>query len=167
MPCSTALPHFTVGCSEPRTGPGSCWRSNYSQVAYNRAVQRRSRSSVGGAGSGRGVNRYTEACLLLLLAERSGHGYELADRLGEVFPLPDLMPDLSSIYRVIADLEDLGAIRSRWTAGSRGGRKACELTDDGWQLLRFWEERLRAEQAGLARFFERFRLAEREHQRPR
>jgi DNA-binding PadR family transcriptional regulator len=91
----------------------------------------------------------------------------LADRLGEVFPLPDLMPDLSSIYRVIADLEDLGAIRSRWTAGSRGGRKACELTDDGWQLLRFWEERLRAEQAGLARFFERFRLAEREHQRPR
>lgn len=118
------------------------------------------RSGVRRAGSGRGVNRYTEACLLLLLAERRGHGYELAERLAEVFPLPELMPDLSSIYRVIADLEDQGAIRSTWTAGSGGGKKACELTDDGWKLLRFWEERLRAEQEGLARFFERFRLAE-------
>jgi PadR family transcriptional regulator PadR len=103
---------------------------------------------------------------LLLLAERPGHGYELAERLAGVFPLPDLAPDLSSIYRVIADLVDQGAIRSRWTAGSAGGRKACELTEDGWNLLHFWEERLRAEQEGLARFFERFRLAERQHQRP-
>ncbi len=118
------------------------------------------------AGSGRGVNRYTEACLLLLLAERPGHGYELAERLAEVFPLPNLTPDLSSIYRVIVELEDQGAVRSMWTAGSGGGRKACELTDDGWKLLRFWEERLRAEQEGLARFFERFRVAERDHRRP-
>ena len=124
------------------------------------------RSSARRGGSGRGLNRYTEACLLLLLAERPSHGYELAERLAEVFPLPELTPDLSSIYRMIADLEDQGAIRSRWAAGSGGGKKACELTDDGWKLLRFWEERLRAEQKGLARFFERFRLAEREHQGP-
>jgi PadR family transcriptional regulator, regulatory protein PadR len=123
-------------------------------------------SSARRAGSGRGVNRYTEACLLLLLAERSGHGYELAERLAGVFPLPELMPDLSSIYRVIAELEDQGAIRSTWTSGSGGGKKACELTDDGWRLLRFWEERLRAEQEGLARFFERCRLAEGEHHPP-
>jgi DNA-binding PadR family transcriptional regulator len=76
------------------------------------------------------------------------------------------VPDLSSIYRVIADLEDQGAIRSMWTAGSGGGKKACELTDDGWKLLRFWDERLRAEQDGLARFFERFRLAEIMRQSP-
>jgi PadR family transcriptional regulator PadR len=118
------------------------------------------RSRARRAGSGRGVNRYTEACLLLLLAERPGHGYELAERLAEVFPLPDLMPDLSSIYRAIADLEDQGAIRSTWSAGSGGGRKACELTDDGWRLLRFWHDRLRAEQEGLARFFERYRRAQ-------
>jgi PadR family transcriptional regulator, regulatory protein PadR len=126
----------------------------------------RPRSSPRCAGTGRGVNRYTEACLLLLLAERPGHGYELAERLAEVFPLPDLMPDLSSIYRIIADLEDQGAIRSTWTAGSGGGKKACELTDDGWRLLRFWGDRLSAEQKGLARFFERFRLAEGEHHPP-
>ncbi len=37
---------------------------------------------------------------------------------------------------------------------------------DGWKLLRFWDERLRAEQEGLGRFFERFRLAESERQSP-
>ena len=110
------------------------------------------------------MNRYTEACLLLLLAERPGHGYELAERLVEVFPLRDLVPDLSSIYRVIADLEDQGAIRAVWTAGSGGGKKACELTDDGWRLLKFWDERLHAEQEGLARFFQRCQLAQRERQ---
>jgi len=117
------------------------------------------------AGSGRGVHRYIEACLLLLLAERPGHGYELAERLAAIFPLPDLTPDLSSIYRAIAELEEQGAVRSRWTAGLGGGKKTCELTDDGWRLLRFWEERFRAEQQGLSRFFERFGQAEREHER--
>lgn len=119
------------------------------------------------ASGGRGVNRYIEACVLLLLAERPGHGYGLAERLPEVFPLPDLTPDLSNIYRAIAELEDQGAIRSMWAAGSGGGRKTCELTDDGWRLLRFWEERFRAEQEGLARFFERFALAERNHEQQR
>jgi len=119
------------------------------------------------ASGGRGVNRYIEACVLLLLAERPGHGYGLAERLAEVFPLPDLTPDLSNIYRAIAELEDQGAIRSMWAAGSGGGRKTCELTDDGWRLLRFWEERFRAEQEGLARFSERFALAERNHEQQR
>ncbi|MHB1711398.1 MAG: PadR family transcriptional regulator [Acidimicrobiales bacterium] len=113
----------------------------------------------GRAGSGRGVNRYTEACLLLLLAERPGHGYELAERLVEVLPLPELAPDLSSVYRVITELEGQGAIRSSWTAGSGGGRKFCQLTDDGWALLRFWEQRFRAEQKGLVRFFDRLTTA--------
>ncbi len=113
------------------------------------------------AGSGRGLNRYTEACLLLLLAERPGHGYELADRLADVFPLDGLAPDLSSIYRVITELEDQGAVRSRWTAGAGGGKKTCELTEDGWALLRFWEERFHAEQRGLIRFFDRFEMADR------
>ena len=117
----------------------------------------RGQSHDGGrrAGSGRGVHRYTEACLLLLLAER----------VAEIFPLPDLTPDLSTIYRAIAELEEQGAVRSRWTAGLGGGKKTCELTDDGWRLLRFWEERFRAEQQGLSRFFERFGQAEREHER--
>ena len=117
-------------------------------------------------GSGRGANRYTEACLLLLLAERSGHGYELTERLAEIFPVPELTPDLSTIYRVIAELEEQGAIRSMWTAGSGGGKKTCELTVDGWKLLQFWEARFRAEQEGLVRFFERFERADRDHQRP-
>ena len=114
----------------------------------------------GRAGSGRGVNRYTEACLLLLLAERPGHGYELAERLVEVLPLPEVAPDLSSVYRIITELESQGAIRARWTAGSGGGRKFCQLTDDGWALLRFWEQRFRAEQEGLARFFDRLKTAD-------
>lgn len=49
----------------------------------------------------------------------------------------------------------------RW----RGDKKINELTDDGWRLLRFCEKRFRAEQDGLARFFEHFWLAERERER--
>ncbi|MHB2022792.1 MAG: PadR family transcriptional regulator, partial [Mycobacteriales bacterium] len=98
--------------------------------------------------------------MLLLLAEHPGHGYELAERLVEVLPLPELAPDLSSVYRIISELEGQGAIRVRWTSGSGGGRKFCQLTDDGWTLLRFWAQRFRAEQEGLARFFDRLKTAD-------
>src|SRR5207245_2671127 len=42
----------------------------------------------GERGGRRGVARYVEASLLVLLAEQPAHGWELSERLGEVFPLP-------------------------------------------------------------------------------
>lgn len=113
----------------------------------------------GGSGQrrgGRGVVRYVEASLLLLLAERPAHGHELNERLSEVFPLVEQLPDISTIYRSLADLESQGAVTFRWTAGDGGGRKVYELTEAGSDLLAFWGSQFKEEQAGLMRFLDRF-----------
>ena len=103
---------------------------------------------------GRGVNRYIEAVLLALLAEGPGHGYDLNERLATLFPLPDSLPDVSTVYRALGELEGQGAIRSSWADGAGGGRKVYELTEAGHDLLGFWVERFEEEQAGVARFLD-------------
>ncbi len=100
--------------------------------------------------------RYVEASLLLLLAERPAHGLELNERLRGVFPVPEQLPDVSTIYRALADLEAQGAVTFTWTAGDGGGRKVHELTEMGRDLLSFWAARFQEEQAGLVRFLEHF-----------
>lgn len=107
-----------------------------------------------GQRGGRGVTRYVEAVLLALLAEAPAHGYDLNERLAGLFPLPDSLPDVSTVYRMLGDLEGQGAIRSSWAGGAGGGRKVYELTEAGDDLLGFWIERFEEEQAGVARFLE-------------
>jgi DNA-binding PadR family transcriptional regulator len=107
-----------------------------------------------GQRGGRGVNRYLEAVLLALLAEAPAHGYDLKERLPGLFPLPDSIPDISTVYRALGELEAQGAIRSSWADGAGGGRKVYELTDAGLDLLRFWIDRFEEEQAGVARFLD-------------
>lgn len=111
-----------------------------------------------GRGGGRGTARYVEASLLLMLAERPAHGHELNQRLAEVFPLPDQLPDISTIYRSLADLEAQGAVTSQWAPGDGGGRKVHALTEAGTDLLAFWNQRFKEEQAGLVRFLEHCEL---------
>ncbi len=95
-----------------------------------------------------------EAVLLALLAEGPAHGYDLNERLAGLFPLPDSLPDVSTVYRALGDLEGQGAIRSAWADGSGGGRKVYELTEAGDDLLGFWVERFEEEQVGVARFLD-------------
>lgn len=99
-----------------------------------------------------------EAVLLGLLAEGPAHGYDLKERMPTLFPLPDNLPDVSTIYRSLADLEAQGAIRSSWVGGAGGGRKVYELTEAGEEILSFWVKRFEEEQAGVARFLERMRV---------
>jgi len=108
---------------------------------------------------GRGVNRFIEAVLLALLRQGPAHGYDLNERLPELFPLPDSLPDTSTVYRALGDLEAQGALRSSWEGGSGGGRKVYELTEAGHDLLAFWVQRFEMEQAGVARFLKSVRKA--------
>ena len=112
-----------------------------------------------GQRGGRGVTRYVEAVLLALLAEGPAHGYDLNERLAGLFPLPDSLPDVSTVYRALGDLEGQGAIRSEWAAGAGGGRKVYELTEAGDDLLGFWVERFEEELVGVARFLDTVREA--------
>jgi DNA-binding PadR family transcriptional regulator len=121
----------------------------------------------GERGGRRGVARYVEASLLVLLAEQPAHGWELSERLGEVFPLPNSLPDVSTVYRALADLEAQGAVRSELTPGDGGGRKVYELTDAGWDLFAFWETQFKEEQAGLVSLLEHFERTGRRRARRR
>lgn len=110
----------------------------------------------GGGRRGRGTVRYIEASLLVMLARQPAHGHELNERLGEVFPLADQLPDISTIYRSLADLEAQGAVSAEWTPGDGGGRKVYQLTPAGKDLLVFWGQRFKEEQAGLQRLLAHF-----------
>lgn len=103
------------------------------------------------------MTRYVEAVLLALLAEGPAHGYDLNERLAELFPLSGSLPDVSTVYRTLSDLEGQGAIRSTWADGAGGGRKVYELTEAGDELLRFWVQRFEEEQLGVARFLDAVR----------
>ena len=68
-------------------------------------------------------------CLLLLLAEAPGHGYELMERLK---PLGFDWGGPGPIYRELRSLENAGLVASAWSAPRAGPvPRVYELTDEG------------------------------------
>jgi PadR family transcriptional regulator, regulatory protein PadR len=101
------------------------------------------------------VERFAEPALLLLLAERPTHGYELLERLPEL--LPDERIDMGNLYRVLRALEEGGIVRSEWDADAPGpAKRIYELTDEGRELLDSWAEALRAAQDNVGSFLARY-----------
>lgn len=83
------------------------------------------------------VEGFTIPCLLLLLSEKPGHGYDLVDRLGAEFGLSQVDP--AGVYRNLRRLEADGFLKSAWETGGAGpARKTYEVTPDGRELLNFW-----------------------------
>jgi poly-beta-hydroxybutyrate-responsive repressor len=78
--------------------------------------------------------------LLLLLRERSGHGYDLIDRLAGM-GVPDVEP--GHAYRVLRDMERRRLVASVWVAAGGGpARRRYELTAEGRAELEDWACRL-------------------------
>jgi len=72
-------------------------------------------------------------CLLLLLAEAPGHGYELMERLK---PLGFDWGGPGPIYRELRALENTGLVASAWSAPRAGPvPRVYELTTDGRKSL--------------------------------
>ncbi len=72
-------------------------------------------------------------CLLLLLAERPGHGYDLVDRLK---PFGFDWGGPGPLYQTLRRLEEAGLVVSAWDASVAGpARRTYELTDEGWEAL--------------------------------
>jgi PadR family transcriptional regulator PadR len=82
------------------------------------------------------VERFTEPAVLLLLREKSAHGYELLEQL------PDLTGervDMGNLYRFLRLLETEGLVRSQWQDDLPGpSKRTYELTDEGRALLDEW-----------------------------
>jgi len=116
----------------------------------------------GGHGHGRGprprrIRRLLEPALLHVLQAGPQHGYALVGAL-EGLGLEAYPTDLSGIYRILRDLEEMGAVVSDWDEASSGGppRRVYELTPMGRQYLTEWVYDLRATTAMLQKFLQAY-----------
>lgn len=76
---------------------------------------------------------FIQPCLLLLLRERSDHGYDLIDRLRELHAVDG---DAGVVYRALRSLEKAGMVRSSWEASDAGpARRTYRLTTHGVATL--------------------------------
>ena len=112
-----------------------------------------------GPGKGRqrgGRRMLLRPSLLLLLAEKESHGYELYDKLAEFGFDPDCL-DSSIIYRDLREMEDQGLITSTWDENSKGPkRRVYRILEEGSQILQDWISRLEKQQERIQIIKDRF-----------
>ncbi len=76
---------------------------------------------------------FLRPCLLLLLRERDGHGYDLLERIG-TFGFDDSDP--GALYRALRKLESDGLVSSNWVPSESGPpKRVYALTEAGVQEL--------------------------------
>src|SRR5436305_3771745 len=101
------------------------------------------------------IERFGEPALLLLLAERPAHGYELLEQLPEL--TGERRIDMGNLYRVLRALEEEGFVTSDWRDDAPGPTKRIyELTDTGRRLLDGWAGAMRANQELVSSFLDRY-----------
>jgi poly-beta-hydroxybutyrate-responsive repressor len=89
--------------------------------------------------------------LLLQLARKPAHGYELMDALDE--GAGGQAPDPGTLYRTLRALEEDGLVCSTWdTEGAGPARRVYELTEQGIEFLHAWAVSIRGTRAQLDRF---------------
>ncbi len=100
------------------------------------------------------VERFAEPALLLLLATRPTHGYELLEQLPGVSGEDRV--DVGNVYRMLRSLEDEGLVASEWSGDLPGPTKRTyTLTDEGRNALAAWLRAIERLRGGLTQFLER------------
>jgi PadR family transcriptional regulator, regulatory protein PadR len=98
---------------------------------------------------------FLQPCLLLLVLEQPGYGYDLVGRLK---PL-GINDDAASVYRALRLLEHDGAVTSAWRTSETGpARRVYRLTETGGAMLRQWVAALEDTSMSLARWLDRYAL---------
>ncbi len=104
----------------------------------------------------RRIHRFLEPCLLLLLHHQQAHGYELLDELKRLGFGEDQV-ELSTVYRILRNLEERGFAVSHWDTGHVGpARRRYNITDAGDRYLAQWVEDLQETDRLLHRFLDRY-----------
>ncbi len=107
------------------------------------------------------MERLNEPALLLLLAERPRHGYDLLEHVPALVG-DDAEVDLGNLYRLLRGLEADGLVTSTWRAGAPGpARRVYALTPAGARLLDAWAAALGSTQAVIGGFLARYQQGKR------
>jgi PadR family transcriptional regulator PadR len=100
------------------------------------------------------VPNFAQPRLLLELAKKSAHGYELIEHLSEG---SGAAPDPGNFYRILRGLEEDGLVCSKWdTENSGPARRVYELTDQGLDFLHAWAVTIRQTHQSLERFLSEY-----------
>jgi PadR family transcriptional regulator, regulatory protein PadR len=103
------------------------------------------------------IERFVEPALLLLLAERPMHGYELLELLPPI-AREERRVDLGNLYRLLRSLEEEGIVASDWDEGLPGpAKRVYRLTDSGRELLARWADALGEAREVITAFIDRYR----------
>jgi PadR family transcriptional regulator PadR len=98
--------------------------------------------------------QFLQPCLLLLLSERPGHGYELVERLK---PFGVAEGDSGGVYRTLRALERNGLASSVWRPSDAGpARRTYHLTDEGRLMLDRLVTEVRDTKRALDDYLERY-----------
>ena len=101
------------------------------------------------------VPNFTLPRLLLELAKKTSHGYELIERLGQE---GNATPDPGNLYRMLRSLEEDGLVCSTWdTQNSGPARRVYELTDQGQEFLHAWAATIHQTYQSLDRFLSEYK----------
>lgn len=102
------------------------------------------------------VPNFAQPRLLLELAKKPAHGYELIERLGQE---GGAAPDPGNFYRMMRSLEEEGLVRSTWDTQNTGpARRVYALTDQGLDFLNAWAVTIRQTRQSLERFLSEYEV---------
>jgi len=94
---------------------------------------------------------FVQPRLLLQLAKKPTHGYELMDALGREGD--DATLDPGTLYRTLRMLEEDALVSSTWdTEGTGPARRVYQLTDQGVDYLHAWAITVRRNREHLDHF---------------
>ena len=94
---------------------------------------------------------FVQPRLLLQLAQKPAHGYELMSAMDEGDD--GQAPDPGTLYRTLRALEEDVLVRSTWdTDGAGPARRVHELTEQGIEFLHTWAVSTRGTRAQLDLF---------------
>jgi DNA-binding PadR family transcriptional regulator len=100
------------------------------------------------------VERFGEGALLVALAARPTHGYELIELLPELSGEERI--DVGNLYRTLRSLEEEGLVTSEWRPDLPGPTKRTyTLTAEGHAVLAAWLVAVEQLRDGLTTFLDR------------
>ncbi|SHE42208.1 poly-beta-hydroxybutyrate-responsive repressor [Marinitoga hydrogenitolerans DSM 16785] len=90
-----------------------------------------------GRGQGRFRRGWIESFVLLIIAEKPSHGYEIANKLSDFGVILNGIGQMGNLYRTLSKLEDMGLVVTEWdTADTGPSKKVYKITQDGLSFLK-------------------------------